>query len=100
MEEKGLRGGLEAYALEVERQTQELKTNLRQGYKQVRFTAKFIDSIINDSELEEQLKSKILKEAEVELMQIELTLDKIRDKIPKWEAEAKRLNGMIDQGGG
>jgi len=95
MDKKGLR----AYALEAESQTQELKTGLRLGYKRLLYTTKFIDSIVNDCELEGQLKSKILKEAEIELMQIELMLDKIKGKIPKWEAEVKRLEEMIRQGG-
>jgi len=90
---------LQAYALEVERENQELKTKLGLGYKYLLYTTKFIDKIINDSELEEKLKSKILQEAEIELMQIELTLDAIRDKIPKWEAELKRLKEIINQGG-
>jgi len=90
---------LQAYALEVERENQELKTKLEIGYKYLLYTTKFIDKIINDSELEEKLKSKILQEAEIELMQIELILDAVRDKIPKWEAELKRLKGIINQGG-
>lgn len=91
---------LQAYALEVERQTQGLKTGLKRGYKELLFTNKFIDSIVNDCELEEESKSQILEEAEVGLMQIELTLDRIRDKIPKWEAKIKRLKEIINQGGG
>ena len=91
---------LQAYALEIERQNQELKTGLRLGYKRLLYTAKFIDRITNDCKLEEQLKSQILGEAEVKLMRIELTLDKIRDKVPKWESEIKRLKGIINQGGG
>lgn len=94
------RKGLQAYALEVERQNQELKTRLGRGYKELHYTVKFIDSIINDCGLEERLKSKVLQEAEIELMQIELTLDTIRDKVPKWEAEIKRLKKIINQGGG
>jgi len=89
---------LQAYALEVERENQELKTKLKLGYKYLLYTTKFIDKIINDSELEEKLKSKILQEAEIELMQIELILDAIRDKIPKWEAELSRLKKIINQG--
>jgi len=91
---------LQAYTLEVERQSQELKTGLRLGYKRLLFTAKFIDRIVNDCKLEGRLKSKVLQEAEVELMQIELVLDKIKSKVPKWEAEVKRLKKIIDQGGG
>lgn len=91
---------LQVYALEVEKQYQELKTGLRLSYKELLYTTKFIDRIVNDCWLEEQLKSKILREAEVELMQIELTLDKIKDKVPKWEAEVKRLKKILDQGGG
>ena len=94
------RKGLEAYALKVEEHCQGLKIGLERNYKELLFTAKFIGSIVNDCGLEGGLKSKIIKEAEIELMQIELTLDRIRDKIPKWEAEAKRLKGIIDQGGG
>lgn len=91
---------LQVYALEVERQSQELKARLKRGYIELFFTTTFLDGLINNCELEEGLKSKIVKEAEIELMQIELTLDKIRDKVPKWEAEAKRLKKIIDQGGG
>lgn len=90
---------LQSYALLVERQNQELKAGLRLGYKRLLCTAKFINRITNDYKLGEQLKSKILREAEIELMQIELTLDTIRDKVPKWEAEIKRLKEIIDQGG-
>jgi len=90
---------LQAYALEVERQSQGLKTRLELDYKELLYTTKFIDRIVNDCKLEEKLKSKILEEAEIELMQIELTLDTIRDKVPKWETEVKRLNEIIDQGG-
>jgi len=93
------RKDLQAYALEVERQTQGLKIELRLSYKKLLFTTKFIDRIVNDCKLEEQLKSKVIREAEIELMQIELTLDTIKGKIPKWEAEVKRLKEMIDQGG-
>lgn len=90
---------LQVYALEVERQNRELKTGLRLGYKKLLFTTKFIDRIVNDCKLEEQLKSKVLREAEIELMRIELTLDTIKDKVPKWEAEVKRLKKILNQGG-
>jgi len=90
---------MQAYALVVERQNQELKTGLRLGYKRLLYTAKFIDRITNNCKLGEQLKSKILREAEIELMQIELTLDTIKDKVLRWEAEIKRLKEIIDQGG-
>lgn len=91
---------LQAYALKVESQSQVLKARLRLSYKELDYTTKFLDGIVNDCKLEKQLKSKILKEAEIELMQIELTLDTIRDKVPKWEAEVKRLNKIINQGRG
>ena len=94
------KGGLEAYALKVEEQTKELKARLKRNYKELLYTTKFLDGLISDCGLEEGLKFKIVKEAEIELMQIELTIDKVRDKIPKWEAEAKRLKRIIDQGGG
>lgn len=90
---------LQTYALEVERQTQELKAGLRLGYKRLLCITKFIDRIVNDCKLEEQLKSKVLREAEIELMQIELTLDTIKDKVPKWEAKVKRLKEILNQGG-
>ncbi len=91
---------LQTYALEVERQNRELKTRIRLGYKKLLFTTKFIDRIVNNCKLERRLKSKVLREAEIELMRIELTLDTIKDKVPKWEAEVKRLNKIINQGGG
>jgi len=90
------KGGLQTYTLEMERQTQELKTGLRLGYKKLLYTTKFIDRILNDCKLEGPLKSKVLREAEIELMQIELTLDTIKDKIPKWEAEVKRLKRVLN----
>lgn len=90
---------LQAYAFLVERQSQELKARLKHSYKVLDYTTKFLGEVINDCGLEKGLKSKILKEAEIELMQIELTIDRIRDKIPKWEAEAKRLKKMVNQGG-
>ena len=91
---------LKIYALEVEKVTQKLKTKLKVCYIELLYTTKFIDGIVSDCELEEQLKSKILGGAEIELMQIELTLDTIRGKIPKWDAEVKRLKEIINRGGG
>ncbi len=93
------RKGLKAYALEVERQTKELKTRLKRNYKELDYTTKSLEGVINNCGLEEGLKSKILKEAEVELMEIELTLDRVRDKVPLWEDKIKRLKKIIKEGG-